>query len=211
VKRINKRNIKGIREVERQEAKFKSAHQAQICRCDMVNLWRDIPSGDNPPEVVNAVIEVISRSRDKYEYNREWEAFVLDRVIHSSVVFPVEYGFIPRTWYDDNDPLDIMILSYEPLEVGCIIKARPIGLLVLEDEEGEDPKILSVPISDPRFDGFRNVADVHPHLLKEIKEFFETYKRLEPKKWVRSKDWKGDEEAKKIINYAMNLYREKFP
>jgi len=176
----------------------------------MVNLWRDIPTGDDPPEVVNAVIEVVSRSRDKYEYNRKWEAFVLDRVIYSSVVFPVEYGFIPQTWYDDNDPLDIMVLSYEPLEVGCIIKVRPIGVLILEDEEGEDPKILSVPVRDPRFEGFKDISDVHPHLLREIREFFETYKRLEPRKWVRFKDWKGKEEAQKIIKYATNLCNKTF-
>ncbi len=176
----------------------------------MVNLWRDVPPGDRPPEIINAVIEVISRSRDKYEYDREWGAFVLDRVLHSSVVFPVEYGFIPQTWYDDNDPLDIMVLSYEPLEVGCIVRARTIGALILEDEEGEDPKILSVPIRDPRFEGIHDLADVHPHLLKEIREFFETYKRLEPKKWVRFKAWKKAEEAKKIIEYAMNLFNKKF-
>jgi inorganic pyrophosphatase len=176
----------------------------------MVNLWSDVPPGDDPPEVVNAVIEVISRSRDKYEYDRRWEAFVLDRVIHSSVVFPVEYGFIPQTWYDDNDPLDIMVLSYEPLEVGCIIKVRPIGALILEDEEGEDPKILSVPLRDPRFKGFQNLTDVHPHLLREIREFFETYKRLEPKKWVRFKAWKSSEEAKEIIRYAIKLYNKNF-
>ncbi|OYT44975.1 inorganic diphosphatase [Candidatus Bathyarchaeota archaeon] len=176
----------------------------------MVNLWSDIPPGDDPPNIVNAVIEVISRSRDKYEYNREWEAFVLDRVIHSSVVFPVEYGFIPQTWYNDNDPLDIMVLSYEPLEVGCIIKVRPIGALLLEDEEGEDPKILSVPLRDPRFEGFHNLADVHPHRLKEIQEFFETYKRLEPKKWARFKAWKNEKEAKEIIEYAIELYNENF-
>ena len=81
---------------------------------------------------------------------------------------PVEYGFIPQTWFHDNDPLDIMVLSYEPLEVGCIVKARPIGLLILEDEKGEDPKVLSVPISDPRFNGYHSLSDVHPHLLREI-------------------------------------------
>ncbi|KYH41235.1 MAG: Inorganic pyrophosphatase [Candidatus Bathyarchaeota archaeon B26-2] len=176
----------------------------------MVNLWSGIPPGDDPPDVVNAVIEVISRSRDKYEYNVEWEAFVLDRVIHSSVIFPVEYGFIPQTWYDDNDPLDIMVLSYEPLEVGCIIKVRPIGALVLEDEEGEDPKILSVPLKDPRFEGVHDLKDVHPHLLREIKEFFETYKRLEPRKWVKFKAWKDEKEAKEIIKYAIKLYNKNF-
>ena len=175
-----------------------------------MNLWRDIPPGDNPPETLNVIVEVISGSRDKYEYNREWEAFMLDRVLHSSVIFPVEYGFIPQTWFDDNDPLDIMVLSYEPLEVGCIVKVRPLGVLIMEDEMGEDPKILSVPISDPRFEGYRSLSDVHPHLLREIQEFFETYKRLEPKKWVMFKAWKEAEEAKKIIEYAINLYRETF-
>jgi len=175
-----------------------------------LNLLRDIPVGDNPPETVNAVIEVISWSRDKYEYNWEWEAFVLDRVLHSSVVFPVEYGFIPQTWFNDNDPLDIMILSYEPLEVGCIVKVRPIGVLIMEDEEGEDPKILSVLVSDPRFDGYESLPDVPSHTLREIQEFFETYKRLEPKKYVKFKEWKDTEEAKKIIEYSIKLYRETF-
>jgi len=175
-----------------------------------LNLWRKIPSGDDPPKILNAVVEVISGSRDKYEYNLKWKAFVLDRVLHSSVVFPVEYGFIPQTWFHDDDPLDIMILSYEPLEVGCIVKVRPIGVLILEDEEGEDPKILSVPISDPRFNGYESLSDVHPHHLREIQEFFETYKRLEPKKWVRFKEWKNLDEAKKIIEYSINLYKQKF-
>jgi inorganic pyrophosphatase len=175
-----------------------------------MNLWRDIPPGDSPPETVNVVVEVVSGSRDKYEYNLEWGAFVLDRVVHSSVVFPVEYGFIPQTWFDDNDPLDIMILTYEPFEVGCIVKVRPIGVLVLEDEKGEDPKILSVPINDPRFNEFKDIKDVPPHLLKEIQEFFEVYKRLEPKKWVKFKAWEGIGEARKIISYAIDLYKKKF-
>jgi len=175
----------------------------------LMNLWRDIPAGDNPPNIVNVIVEVISGSRDKYEYKIDWEAFVLDRVLYSSVVFPVEYGFIPQTWFDDNDPLDIMVLSYEPLEVACVIKARVIGVLILEDEDGEDPKILSVPTNDPRFDGFNHLTDVHPHRLREIQEFFEVYKRLEPKKWVKVKAWKKTEEARKIVTYAMNLYRQK--
>lgn len=175
-----------------------------------MNLWHDIPAGEKPPNLVNVVVEVISGSRDKYEYHLEWETFVLDRVLHSSVVFPVEYGFIPQTWFDDNDPLDIMILSYEPLEVGCIVKVRTLGALIMEDEQGEDPKILSVPMGDPRFEGFHNIADVHQHKLREIQEFFEVYKRLEPKKWVRFKAWKNAKEAQSIINYAINLYEQTF-
>jgi len=84
------------------------------------------------------VIEVVSGSRDKYEYSSEWKFFVLDRIIPSSVVFPVEYGFAPQTWFDDNDPSDIMVLSFEPFEVGCIVKVRAIGALIIEDEEGID-------------------------------------------------------------------------
>jgi len=174
-----------------------------------MNLWRDIPTGDKPPTLVNVVIEVISGSRDKYEYEIDWDAFVLDRVLHSSVVFPVEYGFIPQTWYNDNDPLDIMVLSYEPLEVGCIVKTRVIGALIMEDEEGEDPKILAVPTGEPRFDGVNDLSDVHQHKRLEIQEFFEVYKRLEPKKWVKFKCWKNAEEARKIIEYARNLFEQK--
>jgi inorganic pyrophosphatase len=175
-----------------------------------MSLWKDIPVGDEPPRIVNAVIEVISGSRDKYEYNREWDAFVLDRILFSSVVFPIEYGFIPQTWYHDNDMLDVMVISYEPLEVGCIIKVRVIGALLMEDESGEDSKILAVPVNDPRFDGINDIDDIHPHKLKEIKEFIETYKRLEPNKWVKFKGWKNAKEAEKIVQDAINLFKKKF-
>ena len=117
-----------------------------------MNFWKQIPAGDNPPELLNMVIEVMSGSRDKYEYRSEWEAFVLDRIIPSSVVFPVEYGFVPQTWYLDDDPLDIMTLSFEPLGVGSIAKVRVIGALIIEDEKGVDAKILSVLVNDLRSD-----------------------------------------------------------
>jgi len=173
-----------------------------------MNVWKNIPAGDRPPELLNMVVEVISGSRDKYEYNLQWETFVLDRIIPSSVVFPVDYGFVPQTWFDDDDPLDIMVLSYEPLEVGCVVKVRAIGSLIIEDEKGEDPKILSVLVNDARFEGYRDITDVHPHKLREIQEFFETYKRLEPHKWVRFKEWKNAEEAMKIIDYAIRRFKE---
>ena len=171
-------------------------------------LRRDIPTGDNPPELVNMVIEVISGSRDKYEYVIKWEAFVLDRIIPSSVVFPVEYGFVPQTWFDDEDPLDIMVLSNAPLTVGCIVKVRVIGALIIEDEEGLDAKILSVLVNDARFEGYHDITDVHKHRLIEIQEFFETYKRLEPHKWVKIREWKNAQQAWEIVKYAMEQYRE---
>jgi len=162
--------------------------------------------GEKPPKLLNAVIEVVSGSRDKYEYKSDWDAFVLDRIIPSSVVFPVEYGFVPQTWYDDEDPLDIMVLSYEPLEVGCIVRVRVIGALVIEDEKGVDSKILSVLADDARFEGIKDIKDIHKHRLREIQEFFETYKRLEPHKWVRIKEWQNAEAAQKIVQYAVKQY-----
>ncbi|MDH5690025.1 MAG: inorganic diphosphatase [Candidatus Bathyarchaeota archaeon] len=171
-----------------------------------MNYWKDIPLGEKPPKLLNAVIEVVSGSRDKYEYKSEWEAFVLDRIIPSSVVFPVEYGFVPQTWYDDQDPLDIMVLSYEPLEVGCIVRVRVIGALIIEDEKGVDPKILSVLADDARFKGIKDIKDIHKHRLREIQEFFETYKRLEPHKWVRIKEWENVEAALEIVQYAAKEY-----
>ncbi len=174
-----------------------------------MNLWKDIPAGDKPPGLVNMIVEVASGSRDKYEYKIDWEAFVLDRVLYSPVVFPVEYGFIPQTWYEDNDPLDAMVLSYEHLEVGCVVKVRVVGVIVMEDEEGEDPKILGVPTTDPRYDGFNTLEDVHPSLRREIQEFFEIYKRLEPKKWTKFKEWRDVQGAYDIINYARHLYAKK--
>ncbi|MGA9387458.1 MAG: inorganic diphosphatase [Candidatus Bathyarchaeia archaeon] len=173
-----------------------------------MNMWKDIPAGDKPPQILNMVIEVISGSRDKYEYSSSWESFVLDRIIPSSVVFPVDYGFVPQTWADDNDPLDIMVLSYEPLEVGCIVKVRVVGALIIEDEQGEDAKILSVLVNDARFGGYNDIADVHPHQLREIQEFFETYKRLEPHKWVKIKTWKNTKEAQQIVNYSIEKYKK---
>ena len=180
-----------------------------------MNVWKDIPVGDKPPILFNMVIEVISGSRDKYEYRSDWESFVLDRVIPSSVVFPVEYGFVPQTWAEDDDPLGIMVLSYQPLEVGCIVKVRAIGALIVEDEKGMDAKILSVPVNDAKFDGYKDICDVHPHRLREIQEFFETYKRLEPHKFVKFKEWKNVEETKAIVTCTMDkckkmvaLYKE---
>jgi inorganic pyrophosphatase len=173
-----------------------------------LNLWKQIPAGDNPPELLNMVIEVMSGSRDKYEYRSEWEAFVLDRIIPSSVVFPVEYGFVPQTWYADNDPLDIMTLSFEPLEVGAIAKVRVIGALIIDDENGPDAKILAVLVNDARFEGYNDITNVHKHQLTEIQEFFETYKRLEPHKWTKVKGWKNAEEAKEIVAQAMESYRK---
>jgi inorganic pyrophosphatase len=175
---------------------------------ERMNFWKSIPAGDKPPELLNMVVEVTSDTRDKYEYNSDWEAFVLDRIIPSSVIFPVEYGFVPQTWFDDEDPLDIMALSFEPLQVGCIVKVRVIGALVIEDEEGPDTKILSVLVNDRRFEGYHDIINIHKHELTEIQEFFETYKRLEPHKWAKVKEWKNAKDAMQTVSYAIEKYKK---
>ena len=176
----------------------------------MVNLLHDVPIGEDAPEEVNVLIEIPKGSRVKYEFDRDIGAIVVDRILYSSVVYPYNYGEIVQTYYDDDDPLDVIVIGFEPLAVGTIIKVRPIGMVVMEDEKGQDDKILAVPVKDPRFKDWKDVSDVPEHILKEIAEFFETYKRLEPGKWVKVKEWKGAEEAKKAIRRAMDMYKEKF-
>ncbi len=173
-----------------------------------LNFWKHIPAGDNPPQALNMVIEVNTGSRSKFEYCSEWEAFVLDRVIPSSVVFPVDYGFVPQTYAQDGDPLDIMTLSYEPLQIGAIAKVRVIGMLVMEDEKGLDYKILSVLSNDLRFEGYKNLTDVPEYHLKEIAEFFTTYKRLEPCRWAKVQGWRNPQEAMEVVSEALKSYLE---
>ena len=172
-----------------------------------MNFWRQIPAGTNPPTELNMVIEVTGGSRSKFEYNPDWEAFVLDRIIPSSVVFPVEYGFVPQTIWADGDPLDIMALSFAPLVVGSVAKVRVIGVLEMEDEEGQDSKILSVLANDRRFEGYNDIADVQKHQLTEIQEFFSTYKRLQPCSWVKIKGWQNRAEAIRVVEQAMKSYQ----
>lgn len=173
-----------------------------------MNFWRQIPAGDSPPELLNMVIEVNTGSRAKFEYNPDWEAFVLNRVIPSSVVFPVEYGFVPQTCSEDGDPLDIMALTYESLAVGTVAKVRVIGALVMEDEKGLDTKIMGVLANDLRFTDQKDITDLDDYLIKEIQEFFEVYKRLEPCKWAKVKCWKNAKDAQQIVVSAMKSYRD---
>ncbi len=172
-----------------------------------MNFWRQIPAGANPPLELNMVIEVNSGSRSKFEYKSEWEAFVLNRIVPSSVVFPVEYGFVPQSLCVDGDPLDIMALSFAPLVVGTVAPVRVMGVLVMEDEAGLDSKILSVLANDRRFEGYNDLADVQEHQLTEILEFFETYKRLQPCSWVKVRGWQNKAAAIEVVLEAIKSYQ----
>ncbi|AUB57881.1 MULTISPECIES: inorganic diphosphatase [Methanobacterium] len=172
-----------------------------------MNLWKDIKPGPNAPEVVYAVIEIPKGSRNKYEYDKDKEAFIVDRVLSSPFFYPAEYGIIPQTLYDDGDPMDILVLMEQPTFPGCVIESRPIGLLKMLDGEEQDDKVLAVPVDDPKSNHIKNIDDLPESLLNEISHFFQEYKRLEGKS-TEILGWEDYKEAFKAIGHSIILYKE---
>ena len=170
-----------------------------------MNLWTELKSGPNVPEILYAVIEIPKGSRNKYEYDKDMESFALDRVLYSSVAYPADYGFVPQTIYDDGDPMDILVLMDQPTFPGCIIESRPIGIMGMIDGGDKDYKILAVPVEDPKYENIKDILDVPAHLLDEIAEFFKTYKNLEGKE-VEILSWKNAEVAKKEALRSIEMY-----
>ena len=167
--------------------------------------------GKDAPEVVNVVIEIPMGGYVKYEMDKETGLIKVDRVLYTAMYYPFNYGFIPGTLEEDGDPVDVLVLSYDSFFPGTFLKARPIGLLVMEDEEGPDSKIIAVPVEkvDPRFKDFKDVEDIPDIIKDKIKHFFEHYKELEPGKWVKITEWKPREEAIKRIKAAIERYQQK--
>ncbi|MCL4345424.1 MAG: inorganic diphosphatase [Candidatus Thermoplasmatota archaeon] len=173
------------------------------------SLWTDISYGDNVPDEFYAVIETPMGSRNKYEANKDGPGIILDRVLYSSVMYPANYGFIPQTYYDDGDPIDVLVLGTYPVFPGTIVLARPIGIMHMIDGGDKDNKIIAVAVKDPMNREITGLEQVNKHLLKEIQNFFETYKILEGKK--TSVDGFGSvDEAKKEILDSINSYKDKF-
>ncbi|QLH75275.1 MAG: inorganic diphosphatase [Methanomassiliicoccales archaeon] len=175
-----------------------------------MSLWKKVPSGRNPPEIINVIIETPMGSKNKYEVSKEYDYILLDRVLHSSVVFPLAYGLVPRTYYDDGDPVDAMVIMSEHTFPGCVVEARPIGILHMTDEKGKDDKILCVATGDPRNNEYHELEDIPSHYLNEIAEFFKTYKRLEEGKHTEVLGWEGRAVAIDAISYSLSLFRDKF-
>lgn len=172
-----------------------------------MNLWKDLAPGPSVPEVVYAVIEIPKGSRNKYEYDKDMEAFTLDRVLYSPFIYPAEYGIIPQTLYDDGDPMDIMVLMEQPTFPGCVIETRPIGIMRMVDGDDHDDKILGVPLNDPRFKEVNDINDVPGHLLDEIAHFFKEYKYLEGKTTEVS-GWENAGKALEAIEHSIELYKK---
>ncbi len=156
---------------------------------------------------IKVFVEIPKGSSQKYEFDEEEKTIKLDRTLYSPMYFPFEYGFVKGTMGEDGDPLDCILLASFPTFPGCLVEAEPIGLLEMEDEGGIDTKIIAVPTTkiDPRFEGINDVSDLADHTKKEIKEFFENYKNLEPGKWVELKDFRSKQEAEKMIEKASRI------
>ena len=154
------------------------------------------------PGLLNVLIEIAAGSKNKYEYDKDLQAFALDRVLYSSVHYPYDYGFIPNTLADDGDPLDGMVMMDEPTFPGCVIAARPIGMLEMIDGGDRDEKILCVPDKDPRYVKVQSLKDVAPHKLDEIAEFFQSYKNLE-KKAVEILGWQDIEAVMPLVEQCV--------
>ncbi|MDR2081420.1 MAG: inorganic diphosphatase [Campylobacteraceae bacterium] len=167
-----------------------------------------IPAGQNPDKV-NALIEIPYGSHIKYELDKESGAVFVDRVLYSSVFYPANYGFVPQTLANDGDPVDILVVNTDPLQAGSVIPCRLIGVLLMEDESGVDEKLLAVPTSkiDPDYENIASYEDLPKAVLNRIRNFFETYKMLEPNKWVKLKGFAGKEEAAKLLDAAIKNYK----
>ena len=175
----------------------------------MVNLLHDIKPGDKAPEKVKVVIEVPKQSTVKYEVDKETGLVEVDRVLYSPMYYPADYGFIPRTHWDDGDPLDVLIISNFPVQAGVLAVVRPVGILEMIDDGDEDDTLIAIYDKDPRFKNITTLEDLPEHTLKEIKHFFSTYKDLQGKE-VNVKEYKGVEEAKKAVEKGIKQYKEHF-
>jgi inorganic pyrophosphatase len=174
-----------------------------------MNLWHELPAGPNAPNTIYVIVEIPKGSRNKYEYHKTAGIIKLDRVLYSSLHYPGDYGLIPRTYYEDGDPLDAIVMINEPTFPGCIIEARPIGVFRMMDKGLPDDKILTVPATDPIFNDYNDISDIPKHFLKEVAHFFQVYKDLEGA-YTESIGWESVESAHNKIRHALELYSTSF-
>lgn len=169
--------------------------------------WHDVEIGEDAPIVVNALIEVPKGSNIKYELHKPSGLIKVDRMLFSSVHYPANYGLFPQTYYDDHDPLDVLVLGQEPVVPLSIMRAKPIGLMKMVDQGLLDDKVIAVHFDDPEYAHYESIDDLPPHRLTQVKRFFEDYKILE-KKEVSVEGFLGPEAAHEAIRRAMRLYQE---
>lgn len=168
--------------------------------------WHDVELGDRIEEFFRVVIEIPKGSKVKYELDKDTGLLMADRVLHSAVHYPANYGFLPRTYCLDEDPLDALVLGQEPVLPLCVLRARALGVITMRDEKGQDDKIIAVHVDDPEYASYRELGDLPPHRLRELERFFIDYKVLEDKP-VEVGPFRGRAEAEAAIRAAAHLYR----
>jgi inorganic pyrophosphatase len=168
----------------------------------------DLPIGERAPEIVNVIVEIPKGARNKYEYDPSYGVFKLDRVLYSAVHYPAAYGFIPSTYAPDGDAMDVLVLTSEPTFTGCLLTARPIGMMTMYDEKGLDEKVLAVSDVDPYSRGVNELDDLRPHFTSEVEHFFGVYKDLEAKE-VDIRGWAEREVTLERIREYMEVHRSR--
>jgi inorganic pyrophosphatase len=179
-------------------------------RDDIMNVWHDIDAGKITPEKFIAVIEISKKCKVKYELDKNTGMLILDRVLHTSMQYPANYGFIPRTYSNDGDPLDVLVLCSERIRPLTLVNCRPVGAIMMIDDGSRDEKIIAIPCSDPFYNSCSDLSDLPKHILNELKHFFSVYKDLENKK-VAVENIENKSSAIKLIDEAIQNYKNKFP
>lgn len=174
------------------------------------NPWHQVSTGKDAPNLVNGIIEISAGSRTKYELDKESGLLALDRVLHSAVYYPANYGFIPQTYCEDGDPLDILVLSQVQIVPMCLVQAIPIGVMNMVDGGEADDKIIAILKGDPSVQHLTDLSDLPTHLIDEMRVFFEDYKKLEGKKAVVIKAFDNRARAHSVIEQAIQDYQAKF-
>ena len=174
-----------------------------------MNLWHEISAGNNLPKEINVIVEIPKGSKNKYEIDKETGLIALDRAMHSAQDYPFDYGFVPQSFWDDNDALDVILLTTYPLAPGILVNARPVAIMGMIDSGDKDDKIIAVPVDDPRWDEVKDLSDINKHTLKEMEHFFSTYKKIQEKE-VEVTGFEGRDAAEKAIERGLSLYKEKY-
>ena len=175
----------------------------------MSNIWHDISPKRISAEDFICVVEISKGSKKKYELDKETGLIILDRILYTSTHYPANYGFIPRTYGDDGDPLDVLLICAEPLEPMSMVRAYPVGVISMIDNGRNDEKIIAIPFNDPNYNSYKSIDELPSHIFEEMRHFFTVYKNLENKSTAVN-EVSGRQEAIMVINEALDLYVDRF-